>query len=97
MQSRIKRDAKRRSRTERLGRSLTDLLPQYNLGVAYSNGNGVLQSYAEAIKWYRLAADQSLAVAQTNLGDMERAIRRQRSIRVPAVLRSSKIPSALQA
>ena len=41
---------------------------QYNLGVAYSNGEGVPQDYAEAAKWYRMAAEQGAAGAQFNLG-----------------------------
>ena len=28
------------------------------LGVMYDNGEGVPQDYAEAVKWYRLAAEQ---------------------------------------
>ena len=36
----------------------------------YEFGNGVLQNYAEAVKWYRLAAEQGLASAQNNLGAM---------------------------
>ena len=36
----------------------------------YYNGQGVLQNYKEAFKWYRLAADQGDAVAQFNLGVM---------------------------
>jgi uncharacterized protein len=27
----------------------------------YKNGNGVIQDYAEAVKWYRLAAEQGNA------------------------------------
>jgi uncharacterized protein len=34
----------------------------------YKNGNGVVQDYAEAVKWYRLAAEQGDAQAQNNLG-----------------------------
>jgi TPR repeat protein len=34
----------------------------------YFNGQGVPQDYAEAMKWYRLAADQGAAPAQKNLG-----------------------------
>jgi len=33
----------------------------------YDNGYGVLQDYAEARKWYRLAADQGVAEAQYTL------------------------------
>ena len=36
----------------------------------YDNGQGFLQDYAEAVKWYRLAADQGNASAQRNLGIM---------------------------
>ena len=41
---------------------------QFNLGVMYSKGQGVPQGYAEAVRWYRLAAEQGFAEAQTNLG-----------------------------
>ena len=34
---------------------------QFNLGVMYAKGQGVAQDYAEAAKWYRLAADQGHA------------------------------------
>ena len=34
------------------------------------NGQGVPQDYEEAIKWYRLAAEQGYASAQYNLGVM---------------------------
>ena len=36
----------------------------------YGDGNGVDQNYSEAIKWYRMAADQGDARAQKNLGIM---------------------------
>jgi TPR repeat protein len=41
---------------------------QYNLGVLYSNGDGVSQDFKEAIKWYRLAAEQEYPKAQFSLG-----------------------------
>ncbi len=34
---------------------------QFNLGVMYENGKGVLQDHKAAVKWYRLAAEQGLA------------------------------------
>ena len=37
---------------------------QAGLGAMYAKGDGVPKSYAEAIKWYRLAADQGDAAAQ---------------------------------
>ena len=41
---------------------------QLNLGYRYSVGQGVSQDYAEAVRWYRLAAGQGNATAQYNLG-----------------------------
>jgi TPR repeat protein len=34
----------------------------------YANGRGVEQDHAEAVKWYRKAAEQGHADAQNNLG-----------------------------
>jgi len=39
-------------------------------GDSYYFGQGVAQNYAEAVKWYRFAADQGGAKAQYNLGVM---------------------------
>ena len=36
----------------------------------YANGEGVPENDAEAVKWYRLAAEQGHADAQFNLGNM---------------------------
>ena len=36
----------------------------------YRSGEGVPEDAAEALRWYRLAADQGLARAQVNLGNM---------------------------
>ncbi|MGH7316325.1 MAG: tetratricopeptide repeat protein, partial [Candidatus Rokuibacteriota bacterium] len=41
---------------------------QYQLGLRYANGDGVERDYAEAVKWYRRAAEQGVAFAQFNLG-----------------------------
>jgi TPR repeat protein len=41
---------------------------QHSLGEIYAEGKQVRQDYAEAVKWYRKAADQGLAKAQYNLG-----------------------------
>ena len=35
-----------------------DKLRSINLGIMYDNGQGVPQDYKEAVKWYRLAAEQ---------------------------------------
>ena len=43
---------------------------QYNLGVMYASGQGVLQDNKEAEKWFRKAADQGHADAQFFLGAM---------------------------
>ena len=37
---------------------------QYNLGVMYDNGQGVRQDDAQAVQWYRKAAEQGHAKAQ---------------------------------
>ncbi|HDP35609.1 MAG TPA: sel1 repeat family protein [Candidatus Hydrogenedentes bacterium] len=49
---------------------VSDTCAQYNLGVMYRDGEGVPQDYAEAVKWYRKAAEQDYADAQYNLGVM---------------------------
>jgi len=43
---------------------------QYQLGRAYSNGEGVAEDFAQAMKWFRLGADQGHPYAQNNLGWM---------------------------
>ena len=44
---------------------------QNSLGFMYWDGEGgVTQDYAEAVRWYRLAAEQDYANAQYNLGVM---------------------------
>ena len=39
-------------------------IAQFNLGILYANGRGVPQDDAEAVKWYRKAAGQGVAIAQ---------------------------------
>lgn len=43
-----------------------------DLGEMYLRGFGAEKNYDEALKWYRLAADQNCAVAQNALGSMYR-------------------------
>ena len=43
---------------------------QFNLGLMYSNGEGVPQDYAEAVQWFQLAAEQENARGQFGLGYM---------------------------
>ena len=43
---------------------------QQILGFMYYKGKGVTQDYKEAVKWYRLSAEQGYAIAQFNLGLM---------------------------
>jgi TPR repeat protein len=45
-----------------------DTEAQSSLGQAYDFGQGVQQSYAEAFKWYQMAADHGDTKAQNNLG-----------------------------
>ncbi|GAB4233825.1 MAG: hypothetical protein Tsb0032_39480 [Kiloniellaceae bacterium] len=35
-----------------------DAAAQYNIALMYQRGEGVRQDYAEALRWYRLAAEQ---------------------------------------
>ena len=41
---------------------------QYNLGLCYFNGWGVVKDLEQAVLWYRRAAEQGDADAQNNLG-----------------------------
>lgn len=34
-----------------------DVIAQYNLGVMYSNGQGVIQDYRQAYKWFLIVCD----------------------------------------
>ncbi|WP_043885401.1 tetratricopeptide repeat protein, partial [Pectobacterium wasabiae] len=43
---------------------------QYNLGVAYDNGEGVKKDPVQAVMWYTKAAEQNIPDAQYNLGLM---------------------------
>lgn len=44
-------------------------IQQLELGVAYWYGRGVVQDYAEAVKWFRLAAEAGDSEAQRGLGN----------------------------
>ena len=43
---------------------------QFNLGIMYKNGQGVLQNDKTAVKWWTLSANQGHASAQSRLGFM---------------------------
>ena len=43
---------------------------QFSIGFMYDYGQGVVRNAAEAMLWYRKAAEQDLAVAQYTLGSM---------------------------
>ena len=45
-----------------------DELAQFSLGLMYDSGLGVPEDDVEAVRWYRLAAEQGDAGAQNNLG-----------------------------
>ena len=47
---------------------LGDVVAQADVGLMYELGQGVPQDYAEAVKWYRLAAEQGDVGAQFKLG-----------------------------
>jgi len=52
------------------GTNATALAMQDDLGWRYQNGLGVVQDYAEAVKWYRKAAEQGNVMGQVHLGWM---------------------------
>jgi hypothetical protein len=45
-----------------------DAETQFHVGTLYETGKGVPQDYAQAVVWYRKAAEQNLATAQYRLG-----------------------------
>ena len=47
-----------------------DVGAQFNLGYMYGNGQGVVQDYKEAVKWFTKSAEQGYVLAQFNLGLM---------------------------
>jgi Sel1 repeat len=47
-----------------------DVRAQYNLGLLYASGMGVMQDYQAALKWHRLAAGQGHAGAQNELAQI---------------------------
>ena len=46
-------------------------MAQYNLGVMFENGQGVLQNLAEALQWWQLAAKQGDDGARKALDEMQ--------------------------
>ena len=47
-----------------------DSYAQYNLGLMYDYGEGVIEDYTLAVYWYRQAAEQSHAKGQYSIGYM---------------------------
>lgn len=47
-----------------------DVEAQNNLGFMYAQGRGVAKDYGQALKWFRMAAEQSDSYAQFHLGIM---------------------------
>ena len=47
-------------------------IAQFNVGVKYANGQGISKDDKQASEWYRKAAEQGHADAQSNLGVMYR-------------------------
>ncbi|MFS1562269.1 MAG: tetratricopeptide repeat protein [Candidatus Arsenophonus phytopathogenicus] len=45
-------------------------MAQFNLGLMYSIGNGVIKDYKKAVYWFKHAAKQGYAKAQDRLGVM---------------------------
>jgi TPR repeat protein len=47
-----------------------DSSAQFDLGLMYYKGQGVGQDYAQALKWFKMAAEHGIPEAQFNLGIM---------------------------
>ncbi len=47
-----------------------DASAQYNLGLMYDKGHGVPQDDKEALRWYRMAAEQGIPGAQVYVGNV---------------------------
>lgn len=62
--------ARELAETRLLAEWVGDPEKQFILGNVYFKGEGVPKDYAEAVNWYRLAADQGLAESQHMLGVM---------------------------
>ena len=45
-----------------------DATAQYNLGLFYAEGTGVIQDYTKAAEWFTKSAEQGNVMGQTNLG-----------------------------
>ena len=60
--------AQRQEPHRRLDRRQRVILTDVDVAVVNRNGRGVPQDDGEALRWYRLAADQGHAGAQSNLG-----------------------------
>ena len=64
---------------------------QTYLGVMHRDGQGVAQDYAEALRWYRMAADQGHAAAQYNAYEISAAPRPPQNIFGNFFLRDSAL------
>lgn len=62
--------AKDSAKAAHMNKLLAETMRYYKfmLALRYENGNGVVQDYAEAVRWYRLAAAEGDEDAQNNLG-----------------------------
>ena len=56
----------------RAGATTRNKIAKYYLGWMHHEGKGVEQNYAEALNWYRKAADQGFVFAQNQLGWMHK-------------------------
>mmetsp|Transcript_45851 Transcript_45851/g.105761 ORF Transcript_45851/g.105761 Transcript_45851/m.105761 type:complete len:161 (-) Transcript_45851:198-680(-) len=45
-------------------------MAQHNLGLCHAGGEGLLQNFSEAARYYRLVADQGFPSSQFHLGEM---------------------------
>ena len=63
-------------------------LAQNAIGVAAQNGLGLQKDYIEAYKWFKLASDQGLDLAEQNLMNLSRSLT---SVEITEALRRQKL------
>ena len=53
---------------------------QYNVGLCYYYGDGVKQDYKEAMKWYELAAQKNVFMAEKLLRNCKEALEKETKV-----------------
>jgi uncharacterized protein len=71
-----------------------DLKAQMSIAGMYSSGQGVQQSFTEAVKWYRLGAEQGDSIAQNNLAILLFSINSEEALQWMIIAAERGVPFA---